>query len=409
MIVMQINVYYKEGSTGSIVYLLHDYLNQHKIESYVVYGNGAKTKQNNIYKVSNKITRYINTVYTYLSGYMYKGSLLSTLRTIYIIKKVKPNIVHVHCVNGHMTNIYILLGYLKRNNIKTIVTQHAEFFYTGSYTHVPEASTQWLNGSREKLIGAKKLTNSWFFNKTYQSITKMKSIFRDFENLTIVSVSPWLTNRSMKSYVMQNKQHLTILNGIDTNNIFYPRVDDELREKLGIVDRKIILHVTSGFDNPIKGSIYMIKIAERLKGEDIVFLFIGVETPTISLPNNCINLGVIKNANELAKYYSISDLCVITSKVETFSLVVAESLSCGTPVVGFKSGGPESIAIAEFSSFVEFGDIDGLVNEIQHWTKYKNNNRGYISKKAHELYSSEIMAHNYFQLYEKCFNKEDKY
>ncbi len=34
-------------------------------------------------------------------------------------------------------------------------------------------------------------------------------------------------------------------------------------------------------------------------------------------------------------------------------MVTAESLCCGTPVVGFTAGGPESIAIDAFSNFVE--------------------------------------------------------
>ena len=41
----------------------------------------------------------------------------------------------------------------------------------------------------------------------------------------------------------------------------------------------------------------------------------------------------------LAEYYSLVDVTVITSFHETFSMVVAESLSCGTPIVGFKAGG----------------------------------------------------------------------
>jgi glycosyltransferase involved in cell wall biosynthesis len=37
-------------------------------------------------------------------------------------------------------------------------------------------------------------------------------------------------------------------------------------------------------------------------------------------------------------------------------MIVAESLCCGTPVVGFKAGGPESIAIDDYCVFVQFLD-----------------------------------------------------
>lgn len=45
-------------------------------------------------------------------------------------------------------------------------------------------------------------------------------------------------------------------------------------------------------------------------------------------------------------------------------MVTAESLCCGTPVVGFLAGGPESIAIEKFSAFVEYGDLNAIKESI---------------------------------------------
>ena len=43
--------------------------------------------------------------------------------------------------------------------------------------------------------------------------------------------------------------------------------------------------------------------------------------------------------NFAQQLYSAVDLTLITSQRETFSMPVAESLCCGTPVVGFDTGG----------------------------------------------------------------------
>ena len=67
----------------------------------------------------------------------------------------------------------------------------------------------------------------------------------------------------------------------------------------------------------------------------------------------------------LRDYYKFATATIILSKRETFSMVVAESISAGTPVVGFKNGGSESSAIKELSSFVDYSDIDSLVNKIK--------------------------------------------
>lgn len=45
MKIMQINVVYKTGSTGKIVYELHSYLEKHNITSIVCYGRGNSVKE----------------------------------------------------------------------------------------------------------------------------------------------------------------------------------------------------------------------------------------------------------------------------------------------------------------------------------------------------------------------------
>ena len=54
-------------------------------------------------------------------------------------------------------------------------------------------------------------------------------------------------------------------------------------------------------------------------------------------------------------------------------MMTTESLCCGTPVIEFKAGGPESIALESFSSFVEYGDIDVLERELRIVLKNKKN------------------------------------
>ena len=49
MKIMQINVVYKTGSTGKIVYELHSYLEKHNITSIVCYGRGNSVKEKNVY------------------------------------------------------------------------------------------------------------------------------------------------------------------------------------------------------------------------------------------------------------------------------------------------------------------------------------------------------------------------
>lgn len=401
MKIMQINCVYKVGSTGKILFDLEQYFVSEGHEVINVYGLGTKDNNKNNYKVLNKFLQFFNIVYTYSSGYMYKGSYISTLRIKRLIKKYKPDIVVLHSINGHMVNIYSIVSWLKKRKMPLIVVNHGEFFYTGSYTHVPEGSNQWLTGEKEKYPNAKKLTNSWFFDKTYSAIKKMKKAFDGNDNMVVVSVSPWVTERSSRSFVFKDKKHTTILNGIETKT-FYPRETKELIEKLKLKDEKIVLHVTSGFDNRIKGSSYMLELAKTMLNDNYKFIFVGIKEK-VELPPNCINVGVIYNQDELAEYYSLADVTVITSFRETFSMVVAESLSCGTPIVGFKAGGPESIALKEYSEFVEFGDVEALKTGVIKKAQSKDVTN--ISKLAHQKYDKGLMAKKYLETFKEVLTK----
>lgn len=89
-------------------------------------------------------------------------------------------------------------------------------------------------------------------------------------------------------------------------------------------------------------------------------------------------------------------MTLLLSKRETFSMVTAESLCCGTLVVGFKAGGPESIALKEYSHFVEQGDVNAIVGYIAKTPDY---NAETLSLKATAEYSQDTMANIFYNLY----------
>jgi glycosyltransferase involved in cell wall biosynthesis len=57
--------------------------------------------------------------------------------------------------------------------------------------------------------------------------------------------------------------------------------------------------------------------------------------------------------HELAKLNTIADLGVFPSKDEPFGLVFIETMACGTPVLGAKSGGPLEFVNEDVGSLVD--------------------------------------------------------
>lgn len=405
MKILQVNVVYKKGSTGKIVYDIHKRLQEKNVESVVCYGRGQGVDEDNVYKTSTEILAKSNALRSRITGLQYNGSFFATDKLINIIKVEEPDIVHLHCINGYFVNIYELIRFLKNNNYKTVLTLHAEFMYTGSCGHALEC-TKWREPTGcNNCPMLKEATNSYFFDRTHTAWEKMRKAFEGFDNLVVVSVSPWLMKRAKQSVILSNKRHFTVLNGIDTGEVFQPRNSVVLRNKLGLKSEKIILHVTASFTSDFKGGKYIVELAKRLSNDNIKIIVIGNNDKTIDLPPNIIDVGRIEDQRELAAYYSMADITVIASKRETFSMVCAESLACGTPVVGFRAGAPEEISIEGYSEFVEHGDMEELVKVVDKWINKKVELTHELESTAVQKYSKENMVNSYLNIYSLLINK----
>lgn len=404
MKIMQINAVYPAGSTGKIVKDIHTQLINCGHESIVCYGRGPKVIEKNVYKIAPEYVMKMQSLRSKITGYTYGGCIFSTSSLINIIKKEKPDVVHLHCINAYMVNIYRLLEHLKNNNIPTVLTLHAEFMYTAGCGYALDCE-KWKTGCESCPQKGAGRPSSKIFDRSNQEWQLMKKAFDGFDNIVITSVSKWLHDRAKQSPFFTDKNTKVVLNGIDTDNVFKPIDYTELKEKYNITNEKVILHVTASFTNPIKGGKYVIELAERLKNKNIKIFIVGFNGDKNILPSNIIPVPNTKDQTELAAFYSMADITLLTSVKETFSMICAESLACGTPVVGFKAGAPETISLKEYSEFVTQGDVDTLKEVVEKWINSNSNNRNDISQVAKKYYSKHKMASSYMSTYEELMKR----
>ncbi len=338
-------------------------------------------------------------------GLPYGFAPVSTIRIKRIIQKEKPDVVHVHSANGNTVNLYSLFRFLKKKNYATVVTHHAEFFYTGSCPHAYDCE-KWKTGCGHcpRLFAA---SHSKIFDRTATAWKKMKNAFHGFPRLHFVSVSPWVQSRAVLSPLVKEYPSTVILNGVDAKNTFYP--EENVKKPAEYEQyRHVFLHVTSNFsmnEKDIKGGRYICRLAEEFP--DCLFLVAGRNSlkETETLPKNLRLLGTVMNQKELAKLYSLADLTVLASEKETFSMPVAESLCCGTPVVGFCAGGPESIALKEFSRFVPHGDFEALKSAVLEMKDQKKTRGDKIREEAFQRYHLDTMCREYEAVYRKLIQE----
>lgn len=399
---LQINCVYKKGSTGKIVSDHHMLLKQKGSESVVCYGRGKRMREEGVYQICNDLLGKLNHLYSRITGLMYGGCALSTARLIRRIEKERPDVVHLHCINGNFVNIYRLITWLKVHHIPTVLTLHAEFMHTANCGHSFECE-KWMTGCGgcPQLRSA---TGSFLFDRTAASWIKMRDAFFGFEELIVTSVSPWLMQRAQGSPILSAFRHTTVLNGVNTA-VFHPYDPSDLQAFYPNDGKPIFLHVSANFNSEqshCKGGYYLIALAKMLP--DVLFLVAGPHENDMKLPPNVLLLGNISDQKKLAMLYSLADATVLTSRRETFSMPVAESLCCGTPVVGFQAGAPERIAIPEYSEFVPYGAVDALADACRRVRQKKAAEE--IAEKARKKFDRERMTEEYLHIYEILKGKE---
>lgn len=398
MNVLQINSVYGVGSTGKLTQILHTEMLKNGVNSVVLYGRGASSREKNVHRICCDLYGKANSFLTRFTGLRYGGCWASTQVAIRFIRKEKPDVVHLQCINGNFINIYRLVAWLKKQQIPTIVTLHAEFMYTANCGHAFECE-RWKIGCGQ-CPRLRQATKSLIFDRTHESFLKMQRAFNGFEALRVVSVSPWLMERAKSSPIFSEYPHCVILNGVDTG-VFHCCDTAKLAEQHNASHKKIVFHATAMFrdrEGDPKGGWYVLELAKRMP--DTVFLVAGKYEVTGAMPENVTLLGEIHDQNLLAQYYSLADLTVITSKRETYSMICAESLCCGTPVAGFCAGAPEQISLPQYSRFVPNGDLDALAACTRELLS-SNLDAREIAQAANARYAKEIMVRQYMALYQE--------
>lgn len=384
MKIVQINSVYKNGSTGRIVESLHKFYLSKKEESFVIYGRGKnKIKEDNVFKNSPEFLSKINAVRARLTGMPYSGNLISTRRIISKIKKINPDVVHIHNLNDHFVNSYKLLTFLAKNKYKVLITLHSEQTYTGTCGYALGCE-KWAEGGCSKCPHIYLSTQS-YIDRTKRSFFKLKKVYDLFEksNLNIVGCTPWLTDRAKRSLLLKKFNFSTIINGSNTDDF---NILSDVKK-----DNKNILFVNPRIDDPVKGHQFIGDLVKLLP--DFKLTVVGPYTSKTKKVEGVNYVGKVTGKAELSKYYNNAFASIMLSKNECFPMTIIESLMCGTKVCLFKCFGPDDCYNEECVKFSDYGDIEGLAENIKKLTAYSSDS---VRNYAIEFLSQDRMCNDYY-------------
>lgn len=366
--ILQINVINKTSSTGRTTMELGAAIEKAGMESRIAVAIG--NPEDNVYIIGDKFEQKIHAFLSRVSGLQGYFSYGGTKRLLKYIDKEKPDVVHLRNLHGNYIDLPALFAYLRKNSVPTVITLHDCWFYTGKCCHYTTAGCfKWVKGQCSCCPKLQDDNVSWFFDRTSKMLKDKKKYIDGLGNLTVVGVSQWITDEAKKSYVFSNVQDIIrVYNWID-EKVFYPRECLDIRKKLGLENKFIILSVASGWSNK-KGLDKIKRVASNLPSDMLIVLVGRCEDDVTE--TNIRLIGETKNVDELAELYSMADVYLNMSVEESFGKVSAESIMCGTPVIAFDSTANPEI-VGENCGYVikEFDEVEimKILETIKHKTK----------------------------------------
>lgn len=330
------------------------------------------------------------------------GSKHATRKFIKWIEEYDPDIIHLHNLHGYYINVPMLFEYIIRHRKKVIWTLHDCWCFTGhSGTCDQIGCEKWILGC-EKCSLSKGYPAS-FVDRSKQNYNWKKKMFTSVNDLVIVTPSKWLSGLVKKSF-LKDKKVLVIPNGIDIKQ-FHP-LENDFRAVHQIADKIMILGCASAWGKS-KGLNDFILLAKKLD-ERFQIVLVGLTKEQIAMmPSSIICIERTQSVKELAQIYSTADLFVNLTYADNYPTVNLEALSCGTPVLTYKTGGCDECLNQDNGISFRRGDLEGvekfLLNEYHRGMFTVENS---INK---SLLDKDISVNKYTKIYEKICMPGDVY
>ena len=240
-------------------------------------------------------------------------------------------------------------------------------------------------------------------NDLSRKIYKEKRAAYSLDRISFVACSRWLEEQAKRSSLTTDHNLVSIPNPIDTDQ-YSPGDKMVAKRNLGLpTDKKIVLFAAVKASDKRKGVDYLIEAARLLKDKGVLFLIAGSNGGEIAeqLPGVCLDAGFI-SPDRMPEYYNAADVFVTPSLQENLPNTLMEAMACGTPCVGFNTGGiPEMIDHHRSGYVAKYKDAGDLANGL-HWTLFEADQQ-LLSENAREKvlseYAEEKVVNRYLRVY----------
>ena len=306
------------------------------------------------------------------------------------------DIIHLHWINQ---------GFLSLKDIKALVdlrkpivwTMHDMWPCTGICHHARECNKY------QELCESCFYLKSQSFDLSTNVYRKKKFIYQN-ANITFVGCSDWLKQKALVSGLLKRKHVLNIPNAINAS-VFCQKEKVACRKELNLpLDKYLILFGALNVTDSRKGVDYLIRSLFLLRRKDIELVVFGQIKQEIKsmFPIPIHSMGYLSDEVKISILYNAVDLFVTSSLDENLPNTIMEAMACGTPCVGFRTGGiPEMIDHKRNGYVADYKDAEDLARGIRWVLDYPDKARlsEACVEKVQREYAEEVVVKRYIDLY----------
>ena len=290
-----------------------------------------------------------------------------------------PDLIHVNVID-RSGYIALILKYLKK--IKYVITEHStpDIDYLRGLTKKTKIPLKFL----KKLV----IINSEYINVDsqasldYYKKVGFKGNFGIIKNVVEIKPEFLIPSKRYKKDNIKRAVHISILNG-----------------------RKNVADIINAFDH----------ICNKLNRKELELHLIGDGEQKNQLENLADKLKLLNkniffhgfvNENKKLEILINSDFHILNSDEEGFSVVTAESILYGIPVIATRCGGPEDFVPKEVGILIERRNLKELIDAIIYMM---DNSQYYVPSVLQEFgknnFSPEIICNDTYKVYKQVITK----
>ena len=224
-------------------------------------------------------------------------------------------------------------------------------------------------------------------------------------SLTAATPSDWMNKQASSSHWNGFTVH-SIHNPVP-KSFFEPLDRESCKKALGLsLEKPTILCIAGNLNEERKGGPILKRILESEVQDHCQFMLIGegngLNNPEVK------DLGYVHDEITLRIAYHAADVLLHPAQVDNLPNTVAESMSCGTPVLAFHAGGlPEMVVPDKSGWLVEEVNSNAMIEKLVSVLQSKQANELKQSTKeiAHKLFNEIKVADDYYKAFKQSLSK----